>query len=64
MQGVPDAWQYLVLEHEKGGPQELARRCNELGTAGWELVAAVPIAASLNGGATTSVRLFFKRRQR
>jgi hypothetical protein len=54
-------WQYLVLEHEKGGPSELARRCNELGAEGWELVTAIPMARSLNGGATTCVRLFFKK---
>jgi hypothetical protein len=61
--GSAEAWQYLILEHETGGPRELARRCNELGADGWELVTAVPVAASLNGGATTSVRLFFKKRR-
>jgi len=59
-----ESWQYLILEHERGGAPELARQCNELGMNGWELVAAVPVAASLNGGVTTSVRLFFKRRAR
>ena len=63
VQGLVEAWQYLILEHEKGGPRELARKCNELGSDGWELVAAVPVAASLNGGVTTSVRLFFKKRR-
>ena len=59
--GQVQAWQYLVLEHEKGGPAELARRCNELGAEGWELVTAIPMARSLSGGVTTSVRLFFKK---
>jgi hypothetical protein len=62
VQGWVEAWQYIVLEHEKGGPQDLNRKCNELGANGWEMVAAVPMATSLNGGATTSVRVFFKKR--
>ena len=30
-QGFVESWQYLILEHERGGPTELARQCNELG---------------------------------
>ena len=63
VQGVVEVWQYFILEHDPGGRQDLAWKCNELGAQGWELVAAAPMALSLNGGATTSVRLFFKKRR-
>ena len=62
VQEVMEAWQYHILDNKKGGPEDLARQCIELGSIGWELVAAIPMAAPLNGGATTCVRLFFKRR--
>ncbi len=63
VQSLVEAWEYFVLEHETGGRPDLGWKCNELGAQGWELVAAVPVAASLNGGATTSLRLFFKKRR-
>jgi hypothetical protein len=58
-----DAWEYLVEEGEPADDR-LERRCNELGTDGWELLAVVPLSRSAlgNNGRTTGVQLFFKRR--
>lgn len=58
-----DGWEYLV-EQADPAADRLERRCNQLGAAGWELAAAVPLArlALGDGGRTTAVQLFFKRR--
>ena len=62
-------WQYTVIDsmtrsQDKLGQRrdELAamqQRCNEMGAQGWELVSVVSVAAHY--GATTDLRLFFKR---
>jgi hypothetical protein len=59
----PQKWQHLALEHDGAkvvGDPELARKINQLGIEGWELV---DVEGVLDAGTTKKTVFFFKRRQ-
>ena len=59
--GRPEGWQHLALEHDGSsitGDRELARKINEIGREGWELV---DVATVLEAGTTTKLIFCFKK---
>jgi hypothetical protein len=60
---IGEAWEYLMEEGDSRADRQ-QRRCNQLGTVGWELVTVIPLSRPLvtDGGRTTGTKLFFKRR--
>jgi hypothetical protein len=58
---VRKAWQHLAFEHEGRsvtGDRELARKINELGRGGWELL---DVETFMESGSTIKMVFFFKK---